>query len=212
MKQRMKNDPLDLYNQYFVERDFERWGLFELIRAKYGTKSALYPGSFVHITPSFIFPITTYVDRDSNAKRFFRDPRVREMIAARKTYSQRAQVTFHPADYREDFGEPNQRYDLLISQYAGFVSQHCKRYLQVGGVLVANNSHGDASMAFIDEDYELTAVVQHTKYKYRLITENLNTYFVPKKRVHLTREYLEQKQRGIPYVKSAEAYLFVRVK
>ena len=32
--------------------------------------------------------------------------------------------------------------DLLISQYAGIISQPCKRYLKPGGYLLVNNSHG----------------------------------------------------------------------
>ncbi|MFX0037200.1 MAG: hypothetical protein ACFE9I_16330 [Candidatus Hermodarchaeota archaeon] len=38
--------------------------------------------------------------------------------------------------------------------YAGFVSQSCKEYLKVGGILLTNNSHGNASMAYIDDDYQ----------------------------------------------------------
>ena len=38
------------------------------------------------------------------------------------------------------------RVDVLLSQYAGFISEPCKGYLRAGGVLVANNSHGDARL------------------------------------------------------------------
>ncbi len=37
--------------------------------------------------------------------------------------------------------------DLIISQYAGFVGQETKRYLKEGGILLCNDSHGDATLA-----------------------------------------------------------------
>jgi hypothetical protein len=81
----------------------------------------------------------------------------------KKVYSQAAQVQFHFADYRNDLENMDNRFDLLISQYAGFVGQYCKPYLKVGGLLLANNSHGDAGMAAIDEDYQLIAVFSFKK-------------------------------------------------
>ncbi len=208
----MKNDPLKLYNEYFVERDFERLDLFQLLAKKYDIKSAIYPGSFVHITPSFVYPVTAYVDTDKRAKRFFGDLRVRDIVATRKNYPEEAGITFYPQDYRTEISEIAERFDLLISQYAGFVSQHCKRYLRMGGGLLVNNSHGDASMAFIDEAYELSAVVMGKNGKYRLTEENLDSYFVPKRSIEITKEYLEKTQRGVGYRKSGSMYLFKRVK
>lgn len=207
-----KNDPLKLYNEYFAERDFERLDLFQLLAEKYDIKNAIYPGSFVHITPSFVYPTTTYVDTDKRAKTFFDDLRVRDIVAKRKNYPEEAEITFYSQDYRTEISEIAERFDLLISQYAGFVSQHCKRYLRMGGVLLVNNSHGDASMAFIDEAYELLAVVMGKNGKYRLTEENLDSYFVPKQSIEITKECLEKTQRGVGYRKSGSMYLFKRVK
>ena len=49
--------------------------------------------------------------------------------------------------------------ELVISQYAGFVSENCKRYLPRGGYLIANNSHGDAGLASCDREFKFVAVV-----------------------------------------------------
>ncbi len=76
-------------------------------------------------------------------------------IEARKEYSEDATVRFHPMTYTNPLPEPDQSVDLLISQFAGFVSLHCKRYLRLGGYLIVNDSHGDASMANIDPAYHL---------------------------------------------------------
>lgn len=207
-----KNNSLKLYEKFFVERDFERLDLFQLLAEKYRLESALYPGSYVHITPSFVFPVTVYVDTDKKAKKFFNDPAIYDFIAKRKIYSQNADVTFYAMNYKNELGIEEQSFDLLISQYAGFVSQHYKRYLKIGGLLLVNNSHGDASMASIDNHYEFIAVVNKSKGKHRLTDKNLDSYFIPKSTVKITKEYIEKIQKGIGYTKSASDYVFRRIK
>jgi hypothetical protein len=208
----MSNNPVDYYKQYFIDRDFERLDLFQILAERYAIESALYPGSFVHITPTFVFPITTYVDTDKRAKQFFEHPDLIDFIARRKTYPQDPIVTFYASDFHKPIGEPEESYDLLISQYAGFVSQHGKRYLKIGGRLLVNNSHGDASMASIDDDYEFKAVVIRRGGLHRINDRDLDSYFVPKKPVQVTKAYFERAQKGIGYKKTASSYLFQRVK
>ena len=67
------NESLKLYNKYHADNDNERLDLFQLLAEKYGIEKALYPGCFVHITPSFIYPSVTYVDTDKRASKFFSD-------------------------------------------------------------------------------------------------------------------------------------------
>jgi len=203
---------LDLYEKYFQGRQFERLDLFEIIADKYIIQKALYPGSFVHITPSFVFPDVVYVDNDKQAKKFFGKPEVLKYIVERKIYAQEAKVSFHFADYRNGFDERLGSFDLLISQYAGFVGLYCKQYLKIGGLLLANNSHGDAGMAAIDDDYRLKAVFSVRNGKHRISENNLVEYFVPKSQVEISKEHLEKLQKGIGYKKTASVYLFQKVK
>jgi hypothetical protein len=212
MFQRTRSSAVELYHKYYTSRNFERLELFQLLAARYGVESALYPGGFVHITPSLVFPITAYVDTDRQAIRFFADPAFREFVAEHKTYECEAQIVFYAKDYRTRFGAEDASFDLLISQYAGLVSRHCKRYLRVGGLLLANNSHGDASMASIDDDYALVAAISQRKGHYRLVDDNLDTFFIPKAEIDVTPEYIEELGRGIGYTRSASAYLFRRVR
>ena len=205
-----QKDPLALYKQYYVDRDFEGLDLFEKLHRKYDIHSALYPGSFVHITPSLIYPKTVYVDNDKQAKKFFASPAVLDFIARHKLYEQEPSLTFHANSYAEDFGEATESFDLLISQYAGFVSEHCKQYLKIGGLLLVNNSHGDASMASINNQFELVAVVIRRDGKHRIKEENLESYLIPKSGKLITRSHLEKTQRGIAFKKSASMYLFQR--
>lgn len=204
----------ELYRKYFLDRNFERLDLFQRIDEKYDIQRVLYPGSYVHITPSFFFPDVVYVDSDKKAKKFFDNQKLlQDFVNRRKNYLQKTKVTFHFADYRNSIDEIEESFDLLISQYAGFVGQHCKRYLKKGGLLLANNSHGDAGVAALDDGYRLIAVVQSSSEKYRVSETNLEQYFVPKaSKVHATKEYLLELGRGMGYKKSASVYVFRREK
>ena len=204
-------DPLALYKQYYIERDFERLDLFQQLANRFAVQSALYPGGFVHITPSFVYPVTVYVDNDKSAAKFFTSSAVLDFVSSNKIYEQEPTITFHAQSYTDDFGEETESFDLLISQYAGFVSQYCTKYLSVGGVLLANDSHGDASMASLDDQLELVAVVLGRAGKHRIIERNLGSYLIPKSDMVITKEYLHQIQRGIGYQKSASMYVFQRV-
>ena len=207
----MAKNPLGYYEEHFVEKDFERLDLFQLLREKYGVESAIYPGSFVHVTPSFVFPVTTYVETDKRAKKFFENPGLEAFIRSRKIYPEDISIRFYAQDYREVIVGEDQRYDLLISQYAGFVSKYGKRYLKIGGILLANNSHGDAGLASIEDDFVFIGAILKSGSRHRVSEKNLSEYFVPKKAVEITAAYLESIQKGIGFTKTASSYLFRRV-
>ena len=195
-----------------MDRDYEGLDLFQLLRDRYGVQSALYPGSFVHVTPSFVFPVTVYVDSDRRAKRAFGDPGLLKLIRQRHEYDQDPQVVFYAADYATPFGAQDESFDLLISQYAGLICRPCKRYLRIGGLLLVNNSHGDAGIAALDPDYHLAAVVHRRRGRYRVSEKDLDAYLVPKKQGEAAPEIIEQLGRGIAYTKTATSYLFRRVR
>ena len=206
-----KKDPLALYNKYYAERDFDRLDLFQELAHRYDVQSSLYPGSFVHISPSFVYPRTVYIDNDKQAKAFFASDFPQTFIAENKVYEQDASVKFYGQSYMDDIDEEDESFDLLISQYAGFISRHCKQYLKIGGILLANNSHGDVSMASIDEDFELIAVVTRNSGRHRIRDNELERYLIPKKDIEVTVEHLEKTQRGIGYKISANMYIFRRI-
>ena len=207
----MNRSAPNLYRKFFIDRDFERLDLFQLLAEKYQIQRVLYPGSFVHVTPSLIFPDVVYVDNDNSAKKFFNNSKFREYVAERKSYHQEPRITYHCADYRNGFDEEDGKFDLLVSQYAGFVGQYCKRYLKKGGLLLANNSHGDAGVAALDEQYQLIAVAHLRNRKYQISEIKLEDYFAPKtSKVKITKEYLLELQRGIGYKKVAAVYVFCK--
>src|SRR5258706_6712641 len=175
----MTKTPVEkLYNHYYIDKKFERLNLFRQLEKNYGGTRVLYPGSFVHITPSFVYSTTVYVDNDKEAQQFFANPANYEFVAKRKHYPEPASITFHAGDYQLGIDEPDQSFDLLISLFAGFISLHCKRYLNVGGHLLVNDSHGDAPIASLDKDFQLIAIGNQTEGKYTLTDMYLDTYFV----------------------------------
>ncbi len=204
-----KKQALALYKKYHEDCDNQRLGLFAALDKKYEVNRVLYPGCFVHITPSLIFPNVVYVDSDRRAEQFFNDNAVHSFVNNNRLYEQGPSVSFHKSDYTKDFGENTDQFDLLLSQYAGFVSQACKKYLKKDGMLVANNSHGDAGMASIDPDYQLIAVYKRRNdTEYSISEKNLDSYFIPKSQRHISKAYLEKTQRGIGYTKNASGYIF----
>lgn len=204
---------MDLYEKYHTSRDDERRGLFEIARDSFGVESGLYLGCFVHITPSFFIQRMVYVDSDLRAARFFEDGTAGDLVAREKTYASEADVAFHHSDYTQDLSLRDDTFDLLISQYAGPVSVYGKRYLRTGGILIANNSHGDAGLADNDPDFELVGVIKRRGKRFRLSMEDLVAYFVPKTRKvpedrAAARDYLLELGRGVGYTKSAADYVF----
>ena len=84
----------DLYQKHFIDKADERLGLFVLLADSFGVRSALYPGSFTHLTPAFVFPTTCFVDVDRRAARFFGDPTVLDLIRQRKIYEENRRFAF----------------------------------------------------------------------------------------------------------------------
>jgi len=201
-----------LYNHYYIDRKFERLNLFRQIQQKYGDQRVLYPGSYVHITPSFVYPQAVYVDKDAEAKLFFDNPANYAFVDKRKHYTEPASITFHAADYQIGIDEPAQSFDLLVSLFSGFVSLHCKYYLKIGGLLLVNDSHGDATMASLDEDFEFIEYGNQVEGKYTLSDMYMDTYFVTKAQTELTREWVMKHLRGFKFRRMADVYLFRRIK
>ena len=197
----------------------DRVRLFGAVRdAVPGNPRVLYAGSYVDIAPSVWFDDVTYVDMDKRAAKWFtHHAEVDQLIATKRAQAKVAAApapdtagatwAFHHGDYREPLPVEDGSIDLLVSLYAGFISEHCTRYLRPGGLLLANNSHGDVSMATLDPHYRLQAVVTTAQGDYRVTTADLETYLQPKRGAAPTREELHATHRGIAYTKSPFAYV-----
>ncbi len=189
----------------------DRLRLFRAVHKAVPGRTVLYPGSFVDIAASAVYPSVTYVDIDKRAPRFFADTGGITEIIAEMGGNRDHVVEFIHADYRDDIDVETESFDLLLSLYAGFVSEHCTQYLKAGGTLLVGPSHGDAAMASIDPRYQLSGVVTSRSGNYKVSTDRLDTYLVPKRPIALTPALLHERGRGIAYTKSPFAYLFTKV-
>jgi hypothetical protein len=205
-----KNNILELYRKYYVDRDYEQIDLFQLLKNKYAISKVIYPGCYIHISPSFIFSDVFYIDSDKKAQKFFKDEQIRGYVCERKQYKEDSKFKFYGNNYRTRIVDIVGHFDLLISQYAGFISDSCKEYLKIGGILLINNSHGDAGLAYIDKDYQLIATIHKNKGKYRISYSSLDQYFIPKRNLNITRDYLYKLGKGVGYTKTAPLYIFQR--
>ncbi|HRY09213.1 MAG TPA: class I SAM-dependent methyltransferase [Candidatus Nanopelagicales bacterium] len=187
----------------------DRAPLFAAIREAWDPDVALYPGSYVDLSPSTAIPSVTYVDTDRRAARFFGDADlVASELSGRALPEAGADVTFIHQDYSTPLPLETSSFDLLISLYAGPVWDNCREYLTPQGLLLANASHGDASLAALDPGLRLIAAVQHRAGVYRLIREGLGDYLVPKRPEAADPQTIRDRGRGIAYTKSAFAYIF----
>jgi hypothetical protein len=129
------------------------------------------------------------------------------MVAHHKEYAEQPDTSFLHADFTEDLDIRND-FGLLISQYAGFVSDACSRYLRTDGILLANDSHGDASLAAISPEWTLVGVVLQTAERFSISANRLQEYFVPKRGTYVDRSLILGTRRAIPYVRTASNYIF----
>lgn len=189
----------------------DRARLFAAVAEAVAARRVLYPGSYVDLAASFAFPDVTYADIDKRAAAFFADrDGTDEIIAENGIDPATRRVRFVHADYTT-LDLPEQGFDLLVSLYAGFVSEACTRLLKVGGTLLVNPSHGDAAMASIDPRYRLSGAVLSRDGGYRVTRDRLDRFLVPKRPGAISRDSLRASQRGVVYTTPAFAYLFERV-
>lgn len=157
------------YRKYYAGINFERAGLFELIKDEYGCTTALYPGSSIHITPSFYFQQLVYVDISEKAKEFFSHIEgVREFVEGSRKYSQKPFIRFIDSDYTKPLPVRENSFDLLISLYAPAITASCSKYVKKGGIILTNNHLGDVLAAALDEGLELQALIRKKGKKYEI--------------------------------------------
>lgn len=201
-----------LYKKYHVDKEYTSVGLFRELRIKFNIEKVFYPGSHVHITPSLIFSNVTYADSFRNTHKFFEDKGTIDFIKKSKEYLEEPVIRFYQQDYTKPFKELGKEFDLLISQYAGFVGQAAKPYLKKEGLLICNNSHGDASLASLDPSFELIAVYRRkTDVKFSISDKNLEEFLKPKNGIQPSKEKIIKSMQGIAYTKSPSGYIFKKV-
>lgn len=200
---------LNVDQEYIEYRDKigDRKDLYESVARKYDVKRVLYPGSHIDIAPSLVMPHAIYVDNFKGAIKFFRKIElIQEYINQNKEYDGPCDIVFLGQDYTEDLDiEP---VDLIISQYAGFVGQATKKYLKTGGILLCNDSHGDATLARYDDDFEFNGVIGKNN---KIISTHLDSYFVLPGNQTVDLAKVNEQMKGPKYKISANNYIFRKI-
>lgn len=201
----------ELYDQYFIQKQDERRHLFQLVAEQFQVKSGIYPGSFVHITPAFYIPEMAFIDSDRRINKFFQDDATMAYIEENKEYDGPAKVSWSQSDYTSATGIQEGHFDIMFSFYAGFISQDCKKYLKHQGILMANNSHGDASLALADTDYEALGVVLRNGDRFRIKSEGFQDFITKKDKSEIDVAKVTKRMVGERFSKSAFAIIFRKI-
>jgi len=189
----------DSYNRFYSAMNFDRAGLFALIKGKYSSDTVLYPGCSVHITPSFYFQHVVYVDMSETAKEYFQNTKnITDIINNNKKYRQSAYIQFIHSDYMKELPIRENNYDLLLAIYAGGITRSCKKYIKPGGIIVSNNHLSDAKEALADSSLTLEALIRRKGKKYQIeektgekLLQMLQDYSMPSNNLRNSRSGME---------------------
>jgi len=202
----MNREIIEEYQAY-TNKIGNRKALYKVVADEYKIKTAIYPGSHIDITPSLVIPKVFYIDNFRGAIKFFKDlDSIKEFLERNKEYQDSCEIKFLAQDYNKAL--EIEKVDLIISQFAGFVGQAAKNNLKVGGILLSNDSHGDASLANLDEDFQFIGVVDNNKIK----NKNLEKYFKLPKEKSINLKKVKEEMKGLKYKLRAQNYLFRKVK
>ena len=186
---------------------------FQIANKKFFPRRILYPGSWIHITPSLVFPCVVYVDNSTKIGKFFINSEVIGYIKKHSKYKNKSRLVFYKSDYSKNFGEGKNSFDLLISLNSGFVSKDCAIFLKKHGLLLANNEHYDASMAYVDSKFKPIGVFKNSN-SLVLREEEIMSYFLTTKEIPITYEMVIENSKKSPskakykLKKKAPLYLF----
>jgi hypothetical protein len=196
-----RKQPLDIYLADYRLKDGGPQDLlwaFRLVEENFGCRRALYPGSYLHVTPSLVFPDVCYVDSVKGIAAALASPDLLEYVSTHRDYPEDARIRCYEEDYASFTDEPHASFDLLISLNAGFISQTCRSFLKPGGLLLANNGHYDAARAHVDTGYRLIGALEGGSLLLDSSHPDLSSHFRTAKGEALTLEMVEADAKRPP--------------
>ena len=201
------------YRETGHSRHHDLLAVFRAVRHLIGVQRVVYPGSYVHFTPSLVFPHVYYLDSVKGFGVAMQCSDLTTWLEAHKEYTEPVAITAIENAYTGIPRALMAGFGLMVSLNAGPVSQECKPLLAPGGHLLANDGHYDAARAQMDTDYTLVASL-NGEGAVEADDEELRTYFVSKQGQPLTHEMLAENQQRPPsrarykMARTADTYLF----
>jgi len=211
----MPSKALEKYLSYYGGINDPYLEALKLLKSNYAIKRAIYPGSWIHLTPSLVFAYVAYVDSFRNLKYMLNDQELLDYINRNSELNGKPIIKVHQMDFRDEIPEEKHSFDLLISLNSGFVSQHCGSFLKKNGLLFVNNEHYDAIKAFVDEDF-LPVGVFSSNGKFIKQSKSIQKYFLTNNNELMTSEMVLENSKKSPskakykLKKKAQFYLFTR--
>ena len=188
-------------------------GVFRAVHDLLGVQRVVYPGSYIHITPSLVFPCVCYVDSVKGFGTAMQSDDLVPWLDAHKDYTEPVEFTAIETAYNSIPSTLLAGFGLMISLNAGAISQECKPLLSPSAHLLANDGHYDAARAHVDADYTLVAAL-NVNGACETDEDALRGYFVTKQGQPLTREMLAENVQRSPskarykMARAADAFLF----
>ncbi len=160
------------YKKLYKDLNFERSGLFRLLRDMLGGGSVLYPGSGIHITPSFYFKSVTYVDSRKEVGDFFSDlTLIQSVVDSEKNYKEESEIRFFQKDYLENSFSFDGSYDLLLCLHAPYCFPNFANNLPRGSHYLTNDFQGSAKLALQCENLKLKHQIHYSPKGYQILSE-----------------------------------------
>ncbi len=193
------------YNQFYKSIEFERKGLFELIKKEFNSKSVLYPGCSIHVTPSFYFNHVVYVDKSQLSKDFFENSKqVLQLIDGNKVYTESSFWQFQSNDFRNIKNLRDNSVDLLLSVFSGEMIKYCERYVKPKGLILTTSLFSDNESIKNRSDYKLIGLIRCSNEKYKI------DYSLQIKKIKESK--LRRKSSGFKYIDNEEYYIYQKIK
>jgi len=141
------------YEQIYVKLQFERSGLFRLVRKTLPIKSAFYPCCSFHITPSFFFETVYYADKSDAVADFFADTRTVNEIIKSQVEVSKSHWTFFQLDIAHSLNAIPE-VDLVIALNGGDVLKHAFKKTKERGYILTSSEFSAEQFVKSDERYK----------------------------------------------------------
>jgi hypothetical protein len=133
------------------------------------------------------------------------------IVNSNKKYKQSAYIQFIHSDYTEKLPVRENNYDLLLSIYAGGITESCKKYIKPGGIIVSNNHRNDAQQALKDSSIRLEALIRRKGKKYNIENDTGEKMLKALQEHSVPTKNMKNSSSGLKYVDNEYYFVFRKI-